>query len=130
MAPFQSVNSIAFHTACKTDQACSGSPLDGRVGGDNHSTLHYVLARPKGFEPLTYGLEGRCYYPAELRAHILKLVCQASCFMCILYDLYEEYTTIARKNSKKNIWCTKWDLNPHELSPTASSRQRVCLFHH
>ena len=24
------------------------------------------LAPPVGFEPTTYGLEGRCYYPAEL----------------------------------------------------------------
>ncbi len=26
------------------------------------------MACPSGFEPLTYSLEGCCYYPAELRA--------------------------------------------------------------
>lgn len=29
------------------------------------------LVRLKGFEPLTHGLEGRCFYPAELQAQVL-----------------------------------------------------------
>ena len=29
------------------------------------------MACPEGFEPPTYGLEGRCYYPTELRAGII-----------------------------------------------------------
>ena len=27
-------------------------------------------------------------------------------------------------------WCRGWDLNPHELTPTAPSRLRVYQFHH
>ena len=27
-------------------------------------------------------------------------------------------------------WCREWDLNPHELTPTAPSRLRVYQFHH
>ncbi len=27
-------------------------------------------------------------------------------------------------------WCRGWDLNPHELTPTAPSRPRVYQFHH
>lgn len=31
------------------------------------------MAFPRGFEPLTYGLEDRCYYPAELREHEITI---------------------------------------------------------
>lgn len=31
------------------------------------------MAHPIGLEPMTYGLEGRCCYPTELRAHRIKL---------------------------------------------------------
>ena len=45
----------------------------------------FDLARPGGLEPPTYGLEDRCYYPAELRARI-RLGCCGRFFLIIIHE--------------------------------------------
>ena len=60
----KAIKTIAWHLA-KPIKNKNRQPVVRKLLGDFNQVI------PKGFEPLTHGLEGRCSNPTELRNHQL-----------------------------------------------------------